>query len=234
MSILRNFDDERVKIGGFHIVFFIVAIVILLLPINLPIGVRILIIVLLYNITLFVYTKMIDDEVYKKIFIFSFFISLFQLFPDWYLAEQLGVLVFPEDGFIKIGDSVSLYMVFLWSIPIFIIITIAYLIEQQKNELTAYLASGIAAFIIFVSSEMTLWVLPSWYAVNVVMIAKVAVYIIIPEIILGIVSYWGFKYTLDKKIKEKLVVSFFVMIIYLGLAAFFYFIFEGVLFPFIL
>jgi hypothetical protein len=150
------------------------------------------------------------------------------LFPDWFLSAELGILVFPDDGFIKVG-TVSLYMMGLWTIPLFLIIFIGTSVQERYSKLTTYLLVAVLALAIFGLAEQSMWMLQSWYAQNVTMIGHVALYIVIPEIILGLSTYFGFKYIQEKSPLIKIPVSFFIMLIYLGSAAFFYFLIEHII-----
>ncbi|MHA2366012.1 MAG: DUF6989 domain-containing protein [Candidatus Hodarchaeales archaeon] len=85
------------------------------------------------------------------------------------------------------------------------------------------------SFIIFGLSEETLWVLPSWQAQNVAMFSHVALYIIIPEMILGLSTFIVFKSLLGKQHYFKIILAFVVMLLYLRSASFFYFLIEVII-----
>jgi len=55
------------------------------------------------------------------------------------------------------------------------------------------------------------------------------VYIVIPEIILGLSTYWCFEMIKERSHWLKVPAAFGVMLLYLGSAAFFYFLIEKVL-----
>jgi hypothetical protein len=82
---------------------------------------------------------------------------------------------------------------------------------------------------IFGLAEQSMWMLQSWYAQNVTMIGHVALYIVIPEIILGLSTYFGYKYIQEKSHLIKIPVTFTIMLLYLGSAAFFYFLIERII-----
>jgi len=138
--------------------------------------------------------------------------------------------VFPEDGFIKIG-SVSAYMAGLWAIPIFIIIFIGKRFEERASRTMAFVFVAILSLIIFGLSEMTMWSLQSWHAQNVTTIFDhLALYIMIPEVILGLSSYYFYEIVREKSHWLKIPATFTVMLLYLGSAAFFYFLIEKIIF----
>lgn len=211
-----------------HIIFVITCVVILLIPTDLKIGIRLFILVIIYNLAVPIVGIWRKHLEWVKIWLFAFILSLFQVFPDWFLSAQLEILVFPEDGLFKIG-TVSGYMLLLWAIPLFIILFVGQRIQERYSLKMAYLAVALMALLIFGISEMTMWTVGSWYAQNVTMIGHMAVYIIIPEIILGLMTYYTYLTIQEKNHWLKIPAAFIVMLVYLGSAAFFYFLIERVI-----
>ena len=66
-------------------------------------GIKLFILVLSYNLLIPLVGLFRKNSDWIKLWIFVFLISLFQIFPDWFLSAQLNILVFPEDGFFKIA-----------------------------------------------------------------------------------------------------------------------------------
>ena len=211
-----------------HILFSIICGIVLFIP-GIPIGIKLFILVIIYNLIIplvGIWRKYTD---WLNIWLFSFILSMLQLWPDWFLSAQLEVLVFPEDGLFKIG-TVSGYMLFLWAIPFFIILFIGNSVNERGSLYTTYLIVALTSLLIFGISEMTIWMIGSWYAQNVTMIGHAAIYIFIPEVILGISTYYSYSQIKEKNHLVKIPAAFIVMLLYLGSAAFFYFLFERVLF----
>ncbi len=208
----------------FHAAFSVLCLPVLLIP-GLETGVRLFILVALYNVALPVTAKLRGHDLWINIWLFALILSVFQVFPDWFLSHQLGILVFPEDGFVKIG-TVSGYMAGLWAIPVFIIVYTSVRVGERVSLRSGYWAAALLALVIFGASEETVWMLPSWYARNVAMVSHTALYIIIPEIILGVSCLYAFIQIREKKNRIKIPAAFLVMLLYLGAAAFFYFIIE--------
>jgi len=211
----------------FHGFFSAFTVLILLIP-YMGTGIKLFILVLSYNIALPFTAKIRGYDGWINIWLFALILSMFQIFPDWFLSRQLGILVFPEDGFVKIG-TVSGYMAGLWAIPTFIIVYASDRVSRRVSTLSGYSAAAFLALVIFGVSEETVWMLPSWYAQNVTMVSHTAVYILIPEIILGISCLYAFDTVRNKKHWIKIPATFLVMLLYLGSAAFFYFILERLL-----
>ena len=217
-----------------HIVFSIVCGFTLIIPsIFIPIGIKLFFLVLMYNIIVPLVALLRKYELWLDLWVFAFILSILQIFPDWFLSAQLGVLVFPEDGFVKIG-TVSAYMAGLWTIPLFIIVFLGLRINiRYKSKLLTYSVVGITTLLIFGLSEQTLWILPSWNAQNVQKIGFMAIYIIIPELILGLSTFSCYNHIQQSKLWVTFVAAFTVMLLYLGSAVFFYFVIETVIFGFI-
>lgn len=211
-----------------HLLFIIICVIVILIPFDIGIGLKLFILVVIYNVLLGVVCIWRRYKVWVSIWLYVLILSIFQVFPDWFLSAELGILVFPDDGFIKVG-TVSLYMMGLWAIPLFLITFIGTSIQERISKLGTYLVVALLALVIFGLAEQTMWMLNSWYAQNVTMIGRLALYIIIPEIILGLSTYFGYEITKEKNHLLKIPVTFIIMILYLGNAAFFYFLIERVL-----
>ncbi|MHA2430542.1 MAG: DUF6989 domain-containing protein [Promethearchaeota archaeon] len=210
-----------------HLIFIIICIIILLIPFS--IGIRLFALIIIYNILVSVVGKIRKHSNWFNLWIYVSLLSLFQIFPDWFLSAQLNILVFPEDGLFKIG-TVSGYMLGLWVIPLFIIIFIGLRSMEKYSKRTTYFIISLLSLLIFGFAEATMWMLPSWYPQNVTTIlGHVALYIIVPEILFGLVSYYLFIKTKDTNYLKYIGVAFLIMLLYLGSASFFYFFIEKVI-----
>jgi hypothetical protein len=207
-----------------HIGFAVLCAPVILVP-GPGIGVKLFVLVLAYNIALPVTAMVRGHAEWTELWLFALILSIFQVFPDWFLSSQLGVLVFPEDGFVKIG-TVSGYMAGLWSIPVFIIVYASSRVGERVSARAAYMTAAGLSLVIFGLSEEMVWMLPSWYAHNVRMIGHTAVYIVVPEIILGISCVYAYRQLRGRAPLLKVPAAFLVMLLYLGSAAWFYFIVE--------
>ena len=225
-SILSFLSQEEFDALIVHLLFSIQCVLVLLFPLDVPLGIRMVILVLSYNILIPAVGKYRGYSDWVDMWIFSFALSLFQFFPDWFLSEQLDILIFPDDGFVRIG-TVSIYMLGLWTIPIFMILFIGIKSKLRYSGRTVYFMVGTISFLIFTSSELFLYT--SWHAQNVLMISNVAVYIIIPEILFGLTSFWMYLQIIDKDIIKKIFAAATIMVFYLGNAALSYFILERII-----
>ncbi|TFG97064.1 hypothetical protein E4H12_09580 [Candidatus Thorarchaeota archaeon] len=213
-----------------HVIFAVLAAITLLFPFpTASVDGKMLVLVILYNALIIIEFNLKGHDEWKSIWLFSFILSLFMVFPDWYLAETLGALVFPTGGLPMIGGSIPLYMAGLWSIPFFIIIFVGKEIQKRKSIEMTYGIVAIIGVLIFVLSELTLVNLPSWTATVTGITGNLAWYIIIPELLLALSAFICYEYILEKKIWMTIIGAFTVMIFYIGNASFFYFLIETLL-----
>ena len=228
---MQLLQDESIKdFILIHVIFAVLAAITLLFPFpTASVDGKMLVIVIIYNALIVIEFNVKGHEEWKSIWLFSIILSLFMVFPDWYLAETLGALVFPIGGLPMIGGSIPLYMAGLWSIPFFIIIFIGKEIQKRKSIEMTYAIVSILGLLIFVLSELTLVNLPSWTATVTGMIGNLAYYIIIPELFLALSTFICYEYVREKKIWTQIVGAFAVMIFYIGNASFFYFLIETLL-----
>jgi len=212
-----------------HLIFTVLCFAILNIQIPIAIGIKLFILVISYNLLIPLVGLFRKYGEWVKLWVFVFFISLFQIFPDWFLSAQLNILVFPEDGLFKIG-TVSGYMVGLWAIPLFILCFIGLKLKEVYSQFKALLVVGLIGMNIFMFSELTMWMLQSWYPQNVTLIFDhLAVYIIIPEIILTLSTFYYFEKTKNEHYIILIIAAFGIMLLYLGSVSFFYFLFEKVI-----
>ena len=212
-----------------HGIFSFLCAIVLFAPLNQEIGIRMLALVIIYDLIMPLWGLIRKDNNLINLWLFALILSLLQVFPDWFLSQQLNVLVFPEDGCFNIG-SVSGYMAGLWAIPIFIIVFIGERVYIRYSNKSAYAAVALSSFVLFAGSEQLLWMLPAWHAQNVHMIGHVATYIVMPEIILGLAAYFAYQQTTKLSHLYKFPAAFFVMQLYLGSAVFFYFLLPHLLY----
>ncbi|MEP7134981.1 MAG: hypothetical protein ABI904_08615 [Chloroflexota bacterium] len=208
----------------FHIAFAILAAIGLLLPFA-SLGLRILVLVVIYNLALPTFAHLSGYPQVSKLWIFLAPISLMMIFPDWFLAGKLHVLVFPQTGAPSIGP-IPIFMAGMWIIPLFIILYLGEQVENSFNRTSALIAVALLSLITFVSSEATLWAVPIWYAQNVTQIGHVALYVIVPEILFGLSVYLSYRITENKNWQTRLLAAYVIMVLYLGNLSLFYLLME--------
>jgi hypothetical protein len=186
------------------------------------------ILVAAYNILLPAFAYIRDHKDWLPIWFFALFLSIFQIIPDWFLVTQLETIIFPDDGFFMIGP-VSGYMAGLWAIPLFIILYTGLEVRKQNSYPVALTVVAALTLFIFGLAEETMWMLPSWSAQNVIIVGHIAVYVIVPEILLGISTLISYQLVRERQVWLWVIGAFTVMILYLGNVSFFYLLIERIL-----
>ncbi len=211
-----------------HALFAVLCGVVLLIPMYLAIYIRMFALVVIYNLLVPGLGFWRRNEDWIDLWSFAIILSVLQVFPDWFLVSELDVLTFPDDEFLQIGD-VPAYMAGLWAIPLFIIIFGGRRIEERHCSKAAYAIVALSSLAIFGLSEATMWALPAWSAQNVTTIGHLALYIIIPEVMLGLTAFYCYQEIQGRPFGIKFLGAFLIMLLYLGSASFFYFLFERIL-----
>jgi hypothetical protein len=226
---MKGLEDPSIRdVVYVHLLFAVVAAAVLLFPATVGISARLLVVVIAYNVMIPLVALQRGHTEWIRIWLFAFALSILQIWPDWYLSAELGVLAFPDDGVLMIG-TVPAYMAGLWAIPLFTIIYVGQLVQKQWADKWVVVIVGALTLAIFGSAEATMWMLPSWYAVGVTMIGHVAVYIIVPEIVLGLSTYITYDIVRERPLWMIAIAAVLVMILYLGCAVLSFFVIERVL-----
>jgi hypothetical protein len=211
---------------GLHLIFTPLALIFFLLPISL--GKSIFFSVVIYHILFIFFILYYKVTEWKWIYFYLAPLSFFLVFPDLFLSKFLGVLVFPNSGFFH-WISVSDYMAGMWLIPLFLALQIGKEISKKYSDTLGLVSAGVFALILFSLSEEFCALIPIWYAKNVHMFSHVAIYVIIPEGILGFSVLWIYE-RVKGNIMMSLVGAFLTSMIYTGSLVFFYFFLETILF----
>ena len=210
----------------FYSGFTVAALLALFLPLG-SLGLRLCALVVLYNIALPLVARWRRHDVWFAAWAFLLPLSILQVFPDWFLSAQLGVLVFPEVGAPMIG-SVSSFMALMWVIPLFLVLMAGEATRQRLGTGAGVAAAGAAALLIFALSETFSWRIPVWYAQDVSMWQHMALYVLPAELVLGVATYSGFLLTRGQAFALKLATAASIMLMYLGALAFFYLLIETI------
>jgi hypothetical protein len=228
-TIMNSFKQNTT----FVIVIFSYSILVLLIlftPLIAVTGWKLSFLVGFFLIAMPILIYSLDLDDWKPVFWFSFIASLFQIFPDWFLAEALGVLVFPDESRFLIG-KVPIYMAGMWTIPFFIALMSARFLKSFAIFLPihVHLLTGLIALIIFWISEETMHHIPVWYAQNVKLIGSSAIYVLPAEFFLGIYLSWVYEASLGRNILERIILAGSVFIFYTGALSVSYLIVERII-----
>ncbi len=138
-------------------------------------------------------------------------ISLFQVFPDWFLATELGSIVFPDTGGIRIDDAIPLAMAAMWVVPLLVIVLVA------RDTL---LRGAIVSAMLFLVTELLAPVAGLWEpAGGARELAGAALYVIPPEALLGAAAVYAVRVAGDRTWPTRIVAAAAVSIFYTGALA---------------
>ena len=138
-------------------------------------------------------------------------------------------LVLAAIGFPLIGP-VSGFMGLLWIIPLFALVYAGeVLAERKEGEDLGSVAVHVGglSLIIFGLAEATLTLIPVWSPVGVTSMGPVALYVLVPEAILGASAWWGFRLTENRSAASKLGAALLVMLGYILTLTISYRLIEG-------
>lgn len=196
----------------FHAAFAALALVGLALP-QPALGWRLLGLVALYSAALPLVGRARGHDEWVPLWAFCAVVSLFQVAPDAFLAGVLGTLDFPETGGPRVGP-VPLAMAGMWTIPLWVALFTAHVASRDAGRRVA--VAALVAGVLFVGSEATLCAVPIWRAVGVTMLGPVAVYVVVPEVLIGGVAYLAYAGTRERTRPVRLAAAAGVSLVYLG------------------
>lgn len=145
-------------------------------------------------------------------------ISIFQLVPDWFLADALGTLRFPDTGGIRVGDVIPLAMCGMWALPLFLVVLLA------RDSVAR---GALVAFALFLGTELAAPTAALWEpAGDVTKVAGVALYVLPAEAVLGAATVLAVRATRDRPLGERLLAAAAVSTLYTGALALCWFLID--------
>lgn len=208
----------------FHAAFAVVAVAVLLIPPGfgpeavggpgVPLGWRLLGLVVLYNVALPLVGRGRGHAEWAPIWVTTALISAFQVVPDAFLVTVLGTLDFPDTGGPRLG-GVPLAMAGMWTIPLWISV-FAGRQRDRESPTRGALVAAVVCGALLVGAEATLWAVPIWRAVGVATLGPVALYVVLPEIVLGAAAYGAYRLVRRRLLWLRVVAGAAVSLIYLG------------------
>lgn len=174
----------------------VVAAVALVTVPTLSIGVAALVVVVAYGMGLLAVALVRRDAVLLRLWWFAATLSVWQVLPDQVLVEVVGSLRFPPDGAPDIG-AVTLPMAGMWTIPTVLVVLTAEAARRRAGARAAIAAAGVTALVVFVGAESVIPRLGVWEPVDVPTIGTVAPYILLAEVVLGVVLWLAWRVDRD-------------------------------------
>jgi len=145
-------------------------------------------------------------------------ISIFQVLPDWFLADGLGTLTFPDTGAVRIGDAIPLAMAGMWAIPLFVV----YLAARGSAA-----RGAVAALVLFALTELAAPAVDLWGpAGGVTEALGVAVYVLPAEAALGAATVVAVRETAGRSPGVRIVAAAAVSTLYTGALALSWFLID--------
>jgi hypothetical protein len=88
-------------------------------------GWAVLVTVIGYVIALQVATRRCERVELQALAAFLVPVSIFQVLPDWVLADLVGTLRFPDTGGLRVDDVIPVAMAGMWVAPLFLAVALA-------------------------------------------------------------------------------------------------------------
>lgn len=199
-----------------HVGFAVVAGATLLLP--GPIGWRVAVLLLIYDVALLALALVRRDRELLRLWVFAAVLSVWQVIPDAFLVDGLGVLVFPPDGFPDIGP-VTGTMAALWTVPVVVVVAVGTAVERRYGSRAGTSAAAGAALVVFLAGELALTAAGVWQAQGVPHTLGVAHYILPAEVLLGVAALRVFHGLTLRTPLAVVPATFLVSVLYTGAAA---------------
>ncbi|GAA4377667.1 DUF6989 domain-containing protein [Nocardioides caricicola] len=135
-------------------------------------------------------------------------VSVFQVLPDWVLADLVGTLRFPDTGGPRVDDVIPVAMAAMWVAPLFIALALA---DCRPGR------SALLAGLVFLGAEILAPTLGLWEPVgDTHRLLGVAVYVVPPEAALGWAAATAFALVRDRSLPARVGAALAVSTFYLG------------------
>lgn len=139
---------------------------------------------------------------------FLVLVSLFQVLPDWVLADVVGTLAFPDRGGPRFDDVIPLAMMLMWVAPLFIALALS-----GGSAARAALLAGL----VFAGAEVLAPTLGLWEPVgDTTRLLGVAVYVVPAEVALGWAAATAFALVRHRPLAVRAGAALAVSTFYLG------------------
>jgi hypothetical protein len=181
--------------------------------------------VVAYNVFFPSYAYLTERREWLDVWGFVFPLSLCLIIPDWFLTTVIGTLTFPTAA--ASPGPVPIAMAGLWA---FALVTIVYTgIAAPRYGIRGegrYAVVALVSLLTFVGAEVLFTKIPIWRATGVATLSDMALYIVGPEVLLGVATFWTYwRYRL-RSILFRTLITPLVMFLYLGGVGTSYLIFE--------
>ena len=194
----------------FHILFMAAALPLVFLSEGAERGQNLLWLTLGYHVLLPLVSLIRRHHEWLFLWLFLLPLAAGQVLPDWALVRVAGVLVFPDLGQPRIGGDVPIYFLGLWMMLLFPVL----LLGQSSRR--PYLATGVLSLALFAFWEWAARPLQIWYNRDVLAIDGMALYPLIPEMLLALTALWAYRHFGRGGIPGRLMAALSVNVFYTG------------------
>lgn len=171
-------------------------------------GWGVLAVVAAYVVALLLTTRAGGREDLHALAGFLVLVSLFQVLPDWVLADVVGTLAFPDRGGPRFDDVIPLAMMLMWVAPLFIALALS-----GGSAARAALLAGL----VFAGAEVLAPTLGLWEPVgDTTRLLGVAVYVVPAEVALGWAAATAFALVRHRPLAVRAGAALAVSTFYLG------------------
>lgn len=206
-STLPAVRPNLAPVIGVHVALAVVGAIVLSLEAPAQ-GWGVLLTVVAYAAALHVACRRAGHDDLAALVAFLAPVSVFQLLPDWVLADLVGTLRFPDTGGIRVDDVIPLAMAAMWVAPLFIAVALS----GGRPGRAAALAG-----VVFFATELAAPALGLWEpAGDTHRVAGVAVYVLPAEIALGWATAYAFAATRRHSVTVRVAAAAAVSTFYLG------------------
>jgi hypothetical protein len=167
--------------------FAVLAAVVLAISLG-ALGWRVLILVVVFHLGVVILARRTGDPLIWRAWAVLAPMSLLMVLPDWYLSAELGTLVFPDTGAPYIG-TVPLFMAGMWTIALMPIVWVTTLVARRVGVAVGVGVAAVVGLVFFWAAELVAPSIPLWEPVGVVMFAGVALYVLLPEMVLSAAAF---------------------------------------------
>lgn len=173
-------------------------------------GQALLLLTLGYHLGLVAYALLRGHAEWLTLWAFLLPLSLAQVLPDLALARVAGVLSFHDHGQYRIGGAVPVYFAGMWAAILFPLLLLG---NATRSRYLNTAALGLLAFALW---EWAAPYLQLWAPHNVRLFQGIAVYVLIPEVLLCVAALWMYRETRGRGILAPLVGALCVPVFYAG------------------
>ena len=164
--------------------------------------------VVVYNVALPLVARTVALPEVVALWAFLLPLSLWQVLPDWVLADLVGTLRFPDAGGPRVDDVIPVAMAGMWVAPLLITVLVA--------GDSAWRAA-VVAFAVFAGAELAAPLLGVWEPTSAAhQIAGVAIYVPPAEAVLGAATLLAWRWTRSRPRVEQVGAALGVATLYLG------------------